>query len=401
MSVTANDLEDFDWSEFRNHWQIAPATIYLNHGSFGPSPICVQQKRIELLSELESQPMEFLIRRVPDLMQEALATLAKFVRCDPENLVFVSNATAGMNVVAANIALQAGDEVLLTDHEYGAVIRIWGQYCKQVGARTVLGRLPECLTSVAEAVDELFESVTDKTRVIVVSHVTSPTALVLPVREITRRARERGIIVVIDGPHAPAMVDVDLRELDCDFYCASCHKWLCAPFGSGFLYVRGRHKQGLMPNVISWGRSLKGNAPHWTDEFHWPGTFDPTPYLTIPTAIEFLKGIGLERFRDQTHALAKYARQRLLEMSDKSALSEDSPAWYGSMVTVPFRAKQDFQVKPGDPHPLQTRLAIEHKIEVPFVEWKQQTYLRVSCHLYNTPQQIDELIDVLRNLSVR
>lgn len=386
----------FAWSEFADQWQIETGCAYLNHGSFGPSPLPVQQRRQQLLSELERQPMQFLIRRGPELLDESLQAVAAFVNSERDNLAFVPNATVAMNAVANNIELNPGDEVLLTDHEYGAVVRIWGQACKKAGARTVLANIPLPLPSAAEVVEALFQYATDKTRVIVVSHITSPTALILPVRDICQEAQRRGIIAVIDGPHAPAMIDVDLRSIGCDFYCASCHKWLSGPFGSGFLYVRSRYKQGFMPNIVSWGRSLQGDAPHWTDEFHWPGTFDPTPYATLPTAIQFLKEIGLSRFRKQTHALAQYARQRLLEDSDLSPLSADSPEYYGSMVTVPFDLPTPATLRPGEPHPLQKWLATEHQLEVPIVEWHQRWHVRVSCHLYNSPSQIDRLIDLLR-----
>lgn len=395
-NLTASIHSACDWTAVADHWQIAEGCTYLNHGSFGPSPTCVQRRRTELLTQLEAQPMDFLIRQLPDLIHDSLTVLAKFLGADVGNLAFISNATAAMNVVASNLELQPGDEVLLTDHEYGAVVRIWGQACKQVGAKTVLARLPLPLTEVEAVVESIFAAVTERTRVLVVSHVTSPTAVILPIREICRRARERGIITVVDGPHAPLQVPVNLREIDPDFYCASCHKWLCGPFGSGFLYVRSRYKQGLQPNIISWGRSLKGEAPHWTDEFHWPGTYDPTPYLALPEAIRFFEEVGIARFRQQTHLLAQYARRRLLELTDRQPLTADDAAWYGSMVTVPLEVPGAPQIKPGERLPLQNWLAQEHGFEIPAVEWHGNWHIRVSCHLYNTPQQIDALIDLLR-----
>lgn len=386
---------DFNWTEHASHWSIRNDCTYLNHGSFGPSPKIVQERRAELLAKLESQPMDFLIRTAPIALEESARKLAALLQCSEGNLAFVPNATEGMNIIAKNVCLAAGDEVLLTDHEYGAVVRIWGKTCQKVGARTVLARLPQPLDDPHEVVEALFSAVTEKTKLIVVSHVTSPTAVILPVREICQRARERQIEVAIDGPHAPAMIDVNLNSIDCDYYCASTHKWLCAPFGTGFLYVRSKHKQGLEPNTVSWGRSLQGAPPRWTDEFHWPGTFDPTGYLTVPTAIQFLKTIGWKRFREQTHALAQYARNRLLELTDRPPLSSDSPDWYGSMVTVPFDPGPSPDHRPGKPHPLQTWLAVEHGIEMPVVEWQQQWHVRVSCHLYNEPKQIDRLVDLL------
>lgn len=388
---------EFNWLEFADHWDIQPGCTYLNHGSFGPSPRVVQEKRRELLAELESQPMEFLIRRTPVLMAEAIQSLAAFLNCERENIAFVPNATEGMNVVAKNIDLQAGDEVLLTDHEYGSVGRIWGLKCQKARAKTVLAHLPRPLDSVDDAVEAIFSAVTPRTKVLVVSHVTSATAVILPIQEICQRARKNKLLVVVDGPHAPLMIDVNLRSIDCDFYCASTHKWLSAPMGTGFLYVRSRHKQGLEPNAISWGRSLQGDEISWTDEFHWPGTFDPTGYLSIPTAIEFFKQIGLKRFREQTHALAKYARERLLKLTERTPVSVDSESWYGSMVTVPFDAGPKLNLKPGEPHPLQKWLASEHGFEVPVFDWRGSWFLRVSCHLYNEPQQIDQLISLLQS----
>lgn len=387
---------DFDWNEFSHFWKIQKDSTYLNHGSFGPSPLVVQEKRKELLTKLEAQPMEFLIRTTPVLMAEATQTLAAFLNCDRDNIAFVPNATEAMNIVAKNVSLSAGDEVLITDHEYGSVLRIWKNKCQQTGAVTTLARLPKTLDTTEEVVEAIFAAVTNKTKVIVVSHITSATAVILPVKEICDRAKKQKIIVVIDGPHAPLQVDVNLRSIDPDFYCASTHKWLSAPMGTGFLYVRSRHKQGLQPIALSWGRSLQGDTPSWTDEFHWPGTFDPTGYLSIPTAINFFKKIGLKRFREQTHALAKYARSRLLEFTERAPLSIDSDQWYGSMITVPFDPGLSPDLRPGEPHPLQKWLATEHGFEVPVFDWHGEWYLRVSCHLYNSPEQIDRLIELLR-----
>lgn len=393
--------QDLSSDAFARHWDIQAGCTYLNHGSFGPSPIVVQQRRSELLHELNSQPMEFLVRQCPQRLEEAAQSLGQFLNGVPDRFAFVPNATAAMNVVAANVELQPGDEVLLTDHEYGAVVRIWGQRCRQSKARTVLARLPIPVTSDEEIVDAIFQSVTPQTRVLVVSHLTSPTALILPVQKICRRAKEAGLLTVIDGPHAPAQLAVDLQAIEADFYCASCHKWMCAPFGTGFLYVAARHKQGLKPNIISWGRSLRGDQPKWTDEFHWPGTFDPTPYATLPRVVQFWNEIGLDRFRTQTHAFAQFARQQLLELTDRPALSPDDDQYYGSMVTVPFDPPQDPRFPdatraPGAPHPLQLWLAQEHHLEVPILEWRGQWFIRVSCHLYNTAEQIEHLVKLLR-----
>lgn len=339
--------------------------------------------------QLDRQPMDFFVRVLEPALRETREKLARFVVTLGESLAFVENATYGMNVVADSFALAPGDEVLLTDHEYGAVKRIWERACHRAGAAPPrIAKLPLPFTSAEEAVASLFEASTDHTKIIVVSHVTSPTAVILPVDEICREARRRGIAICVDGPHAPAQVDIRLDELDCDYYVASCHKWLSAPFGSGFLYVHPRQQASVRAPLLSWGRLLPAQPESWSDEFLWSGTRDPSPYLAVSAAIDFIESVGLARFRERTHALARYARQRLVELTGREPIVPDSEAWYGAMAHVPL--------PPGDAKPLQDALWREHHIEVPIVDWNGGRYVRVSCHLYNTRAEIDQLVTALR-----
>ncbi len=395
-SITEPDLSRFNWTEYSTAWDLAPGVAYLNHGSFGPSPRSVRQARQRWSDELERNPTEFFFRRQDQLLDEAIALLGRFLGCRSDNLAWVPNATVAMNVVAQNTTLNSGDEVLLNGHEYGAVVRIWGTYCRRAGARTVLARLPEPHASSAEYVDALFSRVTPRTRLIVVSHVTSPTARILPVAEICQRARPLGIPVCVDGPHAIAMLPLDLDALGCDFYCASLHKWLSAPFGSGFLYVNSRRKSGLQPSIVSWGRSLSGREFRWVDEFQWSGTLDPAAYLAVPEAIRFLETAGRDRFRDQCHLLAQYAGWRLQQQFGAIPLARNHE--YGTMLTCQLPQIAPSQLRRGSPHPLQIRIAEEFQIEIPFVEWQDRMHLRVSCHLYNQPEHIDRLVDALTQL---
>jgi len=384
-----------DWSSY---WSLAPGATYLNHGSFGPAPRPVIEAHHRWFKDLQQNPMEFFVRRLDFLLDEAAERLARFIGCRGKDLIFVPNSTVAMNIVAESVELQPGDEVLLNDHEYGAVMRIWRRKCEAAGAETIISRLPQPMDSPDGIVEALFARVTDRTRLIVISHVTSPTATVLPVEEICRLARARGVPVCVDGPHALAMRPLSLSELGCEFYCASCHKWLSAPFGSGFLYVRGERKSQLNPPILSWGRSLSGRPAHWKDEFHWFGTYQPAAFLSIPAAIEFLERVGLERFREGTHALVRSARERLIEELDGEPLTADDIAWCGSMTTVRLPWVIQRSTHPGIPHPLQRSLAEEFRIEAPIVEWNDAVHIRVSCHLYNTPEHVDRLIDALMAL---
>jgi len=333
--------------------------------------------------------MDFFVRQLEPHWLAARLQLGSLAGTAPDNLVFVENATTAMNIVAANVSLRPGDQVVLSDHEYGAVLRIWERACQRAGADApVIARLPERFTSADEVVAAIFAAVSDRTKLLVVSHITSPTALILPVAAICAEARRRGVAVCIDGPHAPAQQPLDIDRLGCDFYAASCHKWLSAPFGSGFLAVHPRHHARLEPVMLSWGRLLPGKPQRWFDEFIWSGTRDPSCYLAVGTAIEFLRRVGEEAFRARTHALARYARSRIVELTGLEPPWEDSPRWYGSMAWVPL--------PPLDAPGLQRRLWQEHGIEVPIIDFAGRQSIRVSCHLYNTPGQIDTLVAALR-----
>lgn len=382
----------------RDHWTLPDDVTYLNHGSFGPSPRVVQEAREEWSRRLEAEPMEFFVRRMEGHLDEAAARLGAFVGAEADDLIFVENATAGMNLVAANVELRAGDEVLCTNHEYGAVLRIWRRVCQRARANVVVRSLPYPITSEQDLVDTFLGGVTERTRLIVVSHVTSPTALILPVEAICRRARELGVSVCIDGPHAVAMLPVNIRRLGCDYYTASCHKWLSAPFGSGFLYVAKRHQQRFEPLTVSWGGSVSGLPASWKDEFTWSGTRDPAAYLAIPAAIEFLESCGLDQFRRHTHELARYARERITALTGLEPFQPDDPAWYGSMSALPLPQGAAEPPKGGQRDPLQDALWQQYRIEAPVVHWHGGRYIRVSCHLYNTREEIDRLVAALESL---
>ena len=405
--TTLRPDDDSAWAPLARHWNIRPDTTYLNHGSFGPPPAAVREARRHWIETFEQQPMDAFVRQLEPAWIAARDKLAAFVGTGGANLIFVENATVGMNIVADSFPLAAGDEVLLTDHEYGAVQRIWQRACTKAGANAKMVELPIPFRTVEETVAAIFAAVSNRTRLVVVSHITSPTAVILPVRQICDEARRRGIPVAIDGPHAIAQVPLAIDSLGCDFYAASCHKWLSAPFGSGFLFVAPQHQSLVRPPVLSWGRIPPTRIESWSDEFVWAGTRDNSAYLAIPAAIEFLEGIGLESFRSRTHWLAQYARSKLMELTGLPPIVPDEAAWYGSMAHVPLpkvvgtlRVPPASQSDDGCPvsNPLQHTIWRELGIEVPIVEFRGTRYIRVSCHLYNNSQQIDRLVSGLGKL---
>ena len=388
-------IESTNGNDWKSKWTIEEGVTYLNHGSFGPSPDCVRRAREAWSERLERQPMDFFIRQAEDALNNTRQMLGEFIGTPAGNLAFVDNATFGMNVAADTIPIGDGDEVLLTDLEYGAVTRIWRRRCRETGARLVIGTLPIIEDSDA-AVDSFFSGVTAQTKVIVVSHVTSSTAVVLPVEEICRRAKPLGITVCVDGPHAVAMIPLNVKSLGCDFYTASCHKWLSASFGSGFLYVSSGWQPKVHMPMLSWGGSVSGRPPRWQDDFDWVGTRDPAGFLAISSAIEFLRTVGIEEFRSKTHALARQAALRLTSLLEREPLvSVDSPR-YGSMISIRLPQSNSWAAPiNGECDPLQQALWQRHRIEIPVTHCNGQRLIRVSCHLYNDQKDLDRLADAL------
>lgn len=390
FNVTRRAEYDEDWEDLREQWSLRPGTIYLNHGSFGPPPRAVRQAREGWQLMMDSQPMDFFFRQFEPAWREARRQLARFLGSSDDNLVFVENATVAMNIVAESCLLQPGDEVVLTDHEYGAVRRIWDRRCAAVGATLKIAKLPRRFESSDQVVDCLASQWNKATKLLVVSHITSPTAITLPVESICRRASARGVTVCIDGPHAVAQLPLELDQLGCGYYTASCHKWLSAPFGSGFLYVSPQFQQAVRPLTLSWGRLPPAELPNWTDEFCWSGTRDPSPYFAIPAAIQFLEEVGWNAFRDRTRHLARYARERLVERFSGTPMTSDDPAWHTCMAHVPIPTKEASK--------LQGALWEKYQMEVPIVEFQQRCFVRVSCHLYTRKTDIDQLVAALADL---
>ena len=333
-----------------------PGVTFLNHGSYGACPAPVFARYQELQRKLERNPVEFLARRFDALTAESRAALAVYLGARPDDLVFVPNATAGLNAVIRSLRLDPGDEVLTTRHEYGAVTRTW----EFMGASLVYAD-PE----------ELVAAIGPRTREVSVSHITSPTALVLPVAEICAAAREAGALAIVDGAHAPGQLPLDLEALGADVYAGNCHKWLCAPKGAGFLWARPEHQRWIEPLVISWGY---GADRTFADRHGWQGTRDPAAVLTLPAAIE-------------AHAVLDLERCRLLAASFHDLLPPCGPTPAPQMWAT--------EVATDEPEELQRRLFEEHAIEVVVREWEGRSLLRVSIAPYNDEADVEQLLDAL------
>ena len=364
---------------------------FLNHGSFGACPRPVFEDYQKWQREVEAEPVEFLGRRLNGLLREARQALGTLVGAEADDLVFVTNATVGLNIVAHSIPLERGDEVLGTDHEYGAMDRMWEMVCAGRGARYVRRAVPVPFSDASKVVEAVWAGVTDRTRVLFLSHISSPTALTFPVKELVDRARARGIISVVDGAHVLGHLPLDLRALGADFYSANAHKWLLAPKGSAFLYARRDLHKLVQPLVVSWGQA--GDPPpatRFVPDNEWQGTRDPSAFLAIPAAIRFQAEHHWDSVRPRCHELLRRTRERLTALTGLPALSADHPSWYCQMASLPLPA--------CDLALLQKRLFDEHHVEVPTVSWGGRNFVRVSVQGYTEPWEIDALVDGLKTL---
>jgi isopenicillin-N epimerase len=373
-----------DGTHLREEFLLDPSVTFLNHGSFGAVPRAVFEKYQEWQLELERQPVLFLARRLDELLAEARAALGAYVGSDPEDLVFVPNASAGVNVAAWPLGLQEGDEVLSTDLEYGALDLTWEHVCGDFGARYVRTPIRLPVTSAEGIVETIWAGVGPRTRVLFISHHTSSTALTLPVGQLCRRAREAGITTVVDGAHVPAHLPLNLRELDADYYAGNCHKWMCAPKGAGFLYVRRELQRDVHPLQISWG--YEGGDPTFVSRHEKQGTRDPSAYLTVPAAIAWQNEQDWDSVRDRCHVLARRARNEL----GLEPLTPDSKEFFRQMVAL--RLPEDA------PRNLQQRLYDEHRVEVPVGERGEERFIRVSFQGYNDDADFERLRDALASL---
>jgi isopenicillin-N epimerase len=371
----------------RSQFLLEPDVIYLNHGGYGacPRPVFDIYQRVQL--ELERQPTLFFSEKANDLLKQARSRLSAYLHTQPHNLIFVTNATTGVNCVARSLALHPGDEVLTTDHEYGAMDRVWEFACRKAGAQYIRQSIPLPVTTAEEIVETLWRAVTPRTRVMFFSHVTSSTALILPVAALCRRAREMGILTVIDGAHAPGQLPLDVEAAGADFYTGNCHKWMCAPKGSGFLYVRPEHQSLIEPLVISW---------EWADESdfvrlnQWQGTRDIAPFLAVPAAIDFMEAHEWPTVQSQCHALAADIRQRLADWYGIMPLSPDTPDWFAQMFTV--------LLPPGDHARLNAELYEKYRIQLAVGSWHDRMPVRVSVQGYHTSADLDAMFAALTAL---
>src|SRR3990172_7117454 len=363
-------------ASLKSEFLLDPNVVFLNHGAFGACPKRVFDDYQRWQLELERQPVEFLGRRVTTLLAEARAKLAEVVGAATDEVVYFPNPTTAINMVARSLNLKPGDEILTTEHEYGAMDRTWRFVCNKTGARYIHRPIRLPVTSPEEFVEAFWAGTTERTRAIFISHITSPTALIFPVQEICRRAREAGLLSVVDGAHAPGQIPLNLAELGADLYTGACHKWLCGPKGSAFLYARREVQAWLEPLVVSWGwESETPGGSQFVDHHEWQGTRDVAAFLATPAAIQFQAEHDWGAVRAECHGLASETRRRIGDLTGLAPISPDSRDWFSQMAAI--------RLPPVGVSSLKERLYNDYRVEAPVFKWNDQPFMRVSFQGYN------------------
>ena len=380
-------------SSLKEYFHLDPTIHFLNHGSYGATPKPVFEAYQNWQLRLERQPVLFLSRELAGLLKESRQALGDYLNASADDLVYIPNATHGVNIVAHSLDLKPEDEILSTDHEYGACDFTWDFVCVKTGAKYIHQSIPLPVRTEDEIVEQFWKGVTSQTKAVYLSHITSSTALRLPVEKICQRARDAGILSIIDAAHAPGQIPVDLQLLDADIVFGNCHKWMLAPKGAAFLYVHPEIQDLINPFVVSWGTNPTpdmATGSRFVDILQWTGTKDPAAALTVPAAIQFMQDHDWDNVRCECHMLLRQAIERICDLIKLPLLYPLDSDFYSQMGIAPL-PKSDLVT-------LKTRLYDEYHVEVPLSQWQDRQFIRISIQGYNTQEDVEVLMGALKVL---
>lgn len=369
-----------------------PEITYLNHGSFGacPKEVFTEYQRFQLM--LEADSVQFMTKTGVQLLDESKKALADFINCPKEDLVYVTNPSWAMNVVIKSLDLKEGDEILATDQEYGAVDKTFNYYCKKTGAKYIRQKINLPLLSKEQFIEDFWKGLTSKTKVVCLSQITSATALIFPVKEICEKAKELGLITIIDGAHVPAHIDLDLSELKADVYTGACHKWMLAPKGSSFLYASKEIQNSLDPLIVSWGYDAQFPSDSQFQDYHqYQGTRDFSAFLTTPACLNFLEKYNWKQKTDESKALLQHYYPIAAQELNSSPICKVSDEFLGQICSIPIQTP--------DPIKLKETLFNDYKIEIPVMNNVGPiVYTRLSFQPYNSEKEIEVFLDAVRDI---
>ena len=367
-------------------FSIDPEVTFLNHGAFGACPKEVFDSLIKFQKKTEYEPVKHLAYDIYQYLKESRSALSGYVNCHVDDIAYFPNPSTALNTLIRSLDLKEGDQILTTNHEYGALDRTWRFISKKRGCEYIKLEVEIPFTDKKLIVDSFRRSINKNTKVIFLSHITSATALIFPVKEIIELAREHNILTIIDGAHVPAHIDLDIKKLDPDFYCGACHKWMCSPKGVAFLYVKREHQEMMEPLVVSWGYEAENPSDsQFLDYMQWQGTNDISAYLTIPDTIEFLRKHNWKEKAQHCRDLNLWAKKEICNALDTYATGDDQ--FLGQMTTIAFKLEDTLQE--------QIDFYTKYKIQLPFIKWNDKTFFRISLQVYNSKEDINYLIKSL------
>ncbi|MBT85956.1 MAG: aminotransferase [Euryarchaeota archaeon] len=381
------------------HWGLDPNTVFLNHGSFGATPIAVLDEQDRIRRLMERDPVHFVERLSHEMWQDSINELSKFLNADSGGMSFVANATTGVNTILRSLNLSKGDEIIVPDHAYQACRNAIDFVTERSGARTVVIRIPFRIDDESDIIDPIVSAINDKTVLAMIDTVSSPTGIRMPFEKLVGLIQERGVDVLVDAAHGPGIVPLNIRKLNAAYITGNCHKWICTPKGSAFLHIRDDRREGVKPLTIGHGYSSDlPSAEKFRMEFDWTGTRDPSPWLCIPFAISHIGGLingGWEKIMNKNHEMAIFGRDLLCETLDISPPTPDSMV--SSMSSVEFPWDEDVGPAPIDGDPIHNTLFDEYRIQVPVISWPNHNrkYLRISAQIYNSKEDYEYLSDSL------
>jgi len=393
------------YSPFEKHWNHHRDLVFLNHGSFGSCPTEILNKQSLLKLEIEKDPVQAMTVHFEPTYHSNKKALADFVHCDANDVVFVNNATQGVNTILHSLTFNEGDELLTHNHAYGACVNTLQYYANKFKCKVVIAKIPFPISDPSEITSALLQAVTNKTKLVLIDHVTSPTGIIFPVKEICEALEPKGIEVLVDGAHAPGMLDLNIEEIGASYYTGNCHKWICSPRGSALLHVRKDKQEKISPLQISHHHDLyTGTEKNWSAQFIWPGTGDYSAYLFLNDSISFMGSImgNWNQLREHNRNLCLRARNLICAELNIPVPSPDS--MIGHIASIPLSQKVEM---PGSffnmMSPIRKQLLEEFKIQIPVFMYageKPQWLLRISSQAYNSFEQYEYLVACLKKLKI-
>jgi isopenicillin-N epimerase len=374
----------------KSKFLLRPEITYFNHGAFGacPKPIFEDYQKWQL--ELEQQPTQFITKDLQGYLKTSKESLAKYINCNADDFFFVQNPTFAVNIIMRSLELKPGDEILATNHEYGAMDRTWNFYCKKTGAKYVRREVSLPVVSKEQMISDFWKGYNENTRVVFLNQISSATALIFPVKEICKKAQELGLVVIVDGAHVPGHIDLDIQDIEADFYTGTVHKWMLTPKGCSFLWVKKEFQERLDPLVVSWGYESEFPKNQFLDWHEFNGTKDMSAFLTVPAAVKFLDDNNWKNESARCKKLILENYQRFCDLLGTHPICPITSEFLGQMCSIPAKTNKPVELK--------EMLISKYQIEIPVMKINDRIYIRISLNAYNSQEDLDKLYAALTEI---